>query len=223
MPNYKDILVLHAIDGSTGFLSPFQHNFEKYYHGFDSKKESIQTAKTKLGGLESESLIIFVGHGSSMGLYEPDDQNVYENFFLDPAWGNHYLENHDVLLLSCRSNEFIKKVHTASSLIGFGNIISSVQELEIHNEKEDIKKHLSEPDIQLFNCYFIEAVIKSIKLLITDKIKFHELAKYIDFNINKCLINVLKNKSYPNRIELAKLLFEFRDEIIYQNNNRLNP
>ena len=218
MLNYKNILILHPLDGSTTFLSPFRHNFEDYYYSFDYKQESIQAAKIKLGDLKVKSLIIFIGHGSSMGLYEPDEQNVYEKYFLDPTMGNHFLEGHDVLLLSCRSNEFIKKMYTASSLIGFGNIISSKQELEIHNENNENKKNLSNDDIQIFNNCIIEAVIKSIKLLDIDKISFFEIAKYIDFNINKFLVKILKDKSYPNRIELARLLFEFRNEIIYQNN-----
>ena len=81
MPDYKDILILHAIDGSTSFLSTFQNHFEEYYHGFDSKKDSVQAAKEKIGDLESKSLIVFVGHGSSMGLYEPDEENLYEKHF----------------------------------------------------------------------------------------------------------------------------------------------
>lgn len=220
MHNYRDILILHPLDGSTKFLSPFQNHFEKYYYAFDSNKESIHAAKAKLGDLESKSLVIFIGHGSSMGLYEPDEQNLYESFFLDPTWGNLYLEDHDVLLLSCRSNEFIRKLHTASSLIGFGNIISSLQELEIHNEKNVVKKKLSEEEIDFFNSCFIDAVIKSLKLLEVGKITFNELMKYVDFNINKNLINVLKNKSNPNRIEFARLLFEFRDEMVYQYNGQ---
>ena len=71
-----------------------------------------------------------------------------KNIFLDATGGNHYLEGHDVVLLSCRSNEFIKKIHTASSLIGFGNIISSIQELEIPN--------LAKPEPKRKNSTFVK-------------------------------------------------------------------
>ena len=50
---------------------------------------------------------------------------------------------------------------------------------------------------------------------------FKDVNKYIAFFINKCIVNVLKDKTNENRIELARLLFEFRDEIKYQNNVEL--
>lgn len=219
MHNYKDILILHPIDDSTRFLESFKDSFERNYYGFDSM--SISNAKVKLGDLEPKSLIIFIGHGSTRGLYEPDEQHVYEKFFLDAKWGNHYFEAHDVILLCCRSNEFIRNIHTASSLIGFGNIISSKEELEIHNKLFRKKKKLSEKELDIFNSYFVDSVIKSIKLLEDGKIIFEDVNKYIEFFINKYIVNILKDKCNSNRVELARLLFEFRDEIVYQDNEKL--
>ena len=219
MHNYKDILILHPVYAYTKFLEPFKDNFEANYYGFNS--DTVQNAKIKLGDLEPKSLIVFIGHGSSRGLYEPDEQHIYEKYFLDVIWGNHYFEDHDVILLCCRSNEFMKKINKASCLIGFGNIISSKRELDIHNEEIKIKKKLSEKEIDFFNSQFVNSVIKTIKLLENGKIVFKDVNKYIAFFINKCIVNVLKDKTNENRIELARLLFEFRDEIKYQNNVEL--
>ena len=115
----------------------------------------------------------------------------------------------------------MKKINKASCLIGFGNIISSKRELDIHNEEIKIKKKLSEKEIDFFNSQFVNSVIKTIKLLENGKIVFKDVNKYIAFFINKCIVNVLKDKTNENRIELARLLFEFRDEIKYQNNVEL--
>lgn len=219
MHNYSEILILHPIDTSTKFLEPFKDSFEVNYYGFSS--DTIYDAKTKLGDLEPKSLIVFIGHGSSRGLYEPDEQHIYEKYFLDEKWGNFYFEDHDVILLCCRSNEFIRKINKASCLIGFGNIISSKRELDAHNEKIKIKKNLSEEEIDVFNSCFVDSIIKTMKLLEGGTIAFKDVYKYISFFINKCIVNVLKDKANCNRVELARLLFEFRDEIKYQNNVEL--
>ena len=112
MNDYKGILVLHAVDDSTLFLIIFEKEFGNYYFSFDSTEKSISETKILLGNLEPKSLVVYLGHGSSSGLYEPDDKHIYEKLFLDVKLGNYYLENHDVLLLSCRSNDYLNKIHT---------------------------------------------------------------------------------------------------------------
>lgn len=119
-------------------------------------------------------------HGSSSGLYEPDDTHEYEKYFLDATWGNHYFEKHDVFLLSCKSNEFLKKIYTSNYSIGFENIISSKTELDIDNKYKDIKKSLSEDEINIFNQIYVDSSIVVIKSLINEKIKFQDIQNIFD-------------------------------------------
>jgi hypothetical protein len=218
MNNYNGILILHAVDNSTIFLNGFKKEFSDYYFSFDSTKDSILNAKNLLGDLNPKSLIIYLGHGSSSGLYEPDENHVYENFFLDVKWGNHFFEEHDILLLSCRSNDYIGKVYTPNFSLGFGNIISSVEELKIHNEKNHVKKELSKDEINLFNQIYIEISIKAVKSLINSMISFDNISKYFNFLINQEINKILLDKGNENRVELSRLLFEFRNEIILKEN-----
>jgi hypothetical protein len=218
MNNYNGILILHAVDNSTIFLNGFKKEFSDYYFSFDSTKDSILNAKNLLGDLNPKSLIIYLGHGSSSGLYEPDENHVYENFFLDVKWGNHFFEEHDILLLSCRSNDYISKVYTPNFSLGFGNIISSVEELKIHNEKNHVKKELSKDEINLFNQIYIEISIKAVKSLINSMISFDNISKYFNFLINQEINKILLDKGNENRVELSRLLFEFRNEIILKEN-----
>lgn len=217
MNNYKNILILHAVDESTSFLETFGKEFSEFYHQFDSNTDSIYNVKSLLADLEPKSLIIYLGHGSSLGLYEPDESHIYEKYFLDTKWGNHFFEGHDILLISCRSSEFIQTMSTFNSAIGFGNIISSKKEVDIHNEKNHIKKDLSVDEISTFNTFYIEASIKVIKLLISDKILFSSICKYYIFFINQTINIVLLDKENKNRNELARLLFEFRNSVKYIN------
>ncbi len=64
MNNYDKILILHALDKSTNFLSLYENEFKDYYFSFNSEQESINCAKSLLGDLGGKSLIIYLGHGS---------------------------------------------------------------------------------------------------------------------------------------------------------------
>lgn len=218
MNNYKGILILHAVDNSTLFLKSFEKEFSDYYLSFDSTKESILKAKNSLGDLNPKSLIIYLGHGSSFGLYEPDENHKYEKLFLDVNWGNLYFEGHDVLLLSCRSSEYLNKIYKSNFSLGFGNIISSDEELKIYNEKNHIKKKLNIDELNLFNQIYIEISIKVIKSLIKNTISFDNIPKRFGFYINQEINKILLNKENENRVELSRILFEFRNEIVLKKN-----
>ncbi len=214
MRNYNKILILHPLDTSTRFLEVFSHSFKDSYFAFN--KEQMADAKIKLGDLEPPCLIIYIGHGNSSSLYAPDESEQYEDKFLDVTWGNWYFQGNDVLLLSCRSNEYIERLSQKMRLIGFGNIISSPKELEQHNINSRVTKCLCENEIVRFNECYINSVIRSINHLINGDITFSEVAKYIKFYTNKEINRILKNKDNMNRVELARLLFEFRNEINYK-------
>lgn len=219
MNNYNSVLILHALDKSTSFLSVFRDEFKDLYFSFDSNKESIDQAKLSLGNLEPKSLIIYLGHGSSSGLYEPDESHAYEKYFLDAAWGNYYFEDHDVFILSCKSNDYVKQLYKPSSLIGFGNIISSKYELDRYNEVSKIKLCLEEKDINRFNEMYVNSSLKIIRLLLNNEICFFDVPKYLRFMINKEINQLLLDKSNIKRIDMAKLLFDFRNEFLFQKNS----
>lgn len=218
MNNYKSILILHALDNSTLFLGKFKEEFGNIYVPFDNNPKSILRAKTLIGDLEAKSLIIFLGHGNSSGLFEPDETYTYEKYFLDSIWSNHFFEEHDIFLLSCKSNDFIKKIYKSNYSIGFGNIISSKTELDYHNNKNEVKKFLNEKEIDLFNNIYVDSSIKVVKELVGNRIHFHDIPKYFRFFINNKINNILLDKEYTNRIELSRMLFEFRNEIYLKRN-----
>ncbi|APD07220.1 hypothetical protein UJ101_01709 [Flavobacteriaceae bacterium UJ101] len=221
MDKYKEIIIIHALDNSTLFLRKFKSEFKEIYRDFSSDKDSINHMKYILGDLEPKSLIIYLGHGSSSGLYTPDNTYTYDNYFLDTSWANHFFDKHDIFLLTCKSNEFIKKIHKSHYSLGFGNIISSKEELDIDNKNKDIKKELNSSDIDKFNNIYMNSSISAIKLLISGEIRFRDLPIYLRYYLNKEINIILLDKEKKNRKELAKLLFELRNSISIKRN--LNP
>ncbi len=218
MNNYDKILILHALDKSTNFLSLYENEFKDYYFSFNSEQESINRAKSLLGDLGGKSLIIYLGHGSSSGLYEPDDSHTYEKYFLDATWGNYFFDEHDIFLLSCKSNEYIKKIYKSNSSIGFGNIKSSKFELEHQNEINTVKIPLQQCDIERFNEIYVNSSIIVIKKLVNNEIYFFDVPKYLRFMINSDINQLLLDKNNSNRLHFSRLLFDFRNEFLYKKN-----
>lgn len=206
MTENNNILIIHSLDDTTKFLLPFQENFPNFYIVLENNDERSKYDITNKISLQKEdSIIIFLGHGTTLGLLAPE-----ENLFIDKGIGDSIFSNKNILLLSCKSNQFITALKTYKQAIGFGDIPSSKEEISYEDECK-----LTEDDIERFNNTYVNAIIKSLELLLAGKIIFSELPKYIEFYINKEINNILLNKSKENRRELAKLLFKFKNEMTY--------
>ncbi|MEO8947304.1 MAG: hypothetical protein ABI308_02775 [Mucilaginibacter sp.] len=213
LEQYKNIFCIHSLDDSTAFLSPFKNIIPEAYSSITSNKDSLKVATTMLASLEAKSLIIFLGHGYSRGLYSPQFESSEKSIFLDMENGNEYFSGHDILLLSCKSAEYIRHLTTFNNAIGFGNIISSAKESSAEAEYTGHFRNLTEKDIENFNKAYLNAISNSVDLLVKGTSTFKELPIKISFFINQEINKVLKDKGKANRIEVARLLYEFRNEI----------
>ena len=206
---------IHALDETTSFLSIFAKHFKENFFTINPNKESVEDSIKYLEEIPSKSIIIFLGHGHSSGLYTPQSDGFQKEIFINSEIANHIFKNHEVLLLSCNSNQFITKVTGFKSIIGFGNILSSKEELQIEAEHETgIYRNLSIHDIEYFNDSYCGAIINALKSLNSGIYKFTDIPKIIEFSINQKINETLLNKDIENRKEIAKLLFEFRNEMI---------
>lgn len=211
---YKKICIVHALDDSTAFLRDIRNLKPESYVVVGPENEDIDDLMEVLKSIEQSSLIIFLGHGHSSGLYCSDIERHGKRTMINAVVGNIVFKNHDVLLLSCNSNEFIQHLQTPRSVIGFGNILSSFFEVENEGRNAGEQRDLSSDDIDYFNSCYVEAVSKSLDLLINNKITFRALPKWIAYFINKSINFVLRNRDKDNRREVARLLFDFRNEIL---------
>ena len=78
------------------------------------------------------------------------------------------------------------------------------------------QRNIDEEDIKRYNQCYTNSIIKALKLLFHEKITFSQLAKYIEFFLNKEIILILEDKGKENRKDLAELLFEFRNEMVFK-------
>ena len=208
----NNILIVHALDETTKFLLPFKEEFPEFYWEIKADSSNIQDTLNKISQKSENSIIIFLGHGHSNGLYAPNDR---DNIIINKHIGNKIFTNKNILLLSCNSNQFIEDLETYKHIIGFGDILSSMEEVRIRSEYE-ANICISDEDIKWFNDTYIQSIIKTLRHLLKGKIEFSEVAKYIEFYINKEINRTLKDKTNINRKERAKLLFEFKNDMIFE-------
>lgn len=209
-----NLFIIHALDHTTEFLSVFKNEFSDNYHPFTANEKSENEIIELLEGLPEDSIIVFLGHGHSTGLYTPEDSENYpKKIFLNTEIGEVLFKNKTVLLLSCNSSQFIHRLNSYKQIIGFGNIISSEEEITIEADSTGKWRDLDKKDIDSFNHMYCNAVIESLLLFKNETIIFSKIPQYIEFFINKEINNILKNKEKENRIEVARLLFEFRNDM----------
>ena len=214
MMNKYDILIVHALDETTQFLLPFKEEFPEFYWEVKVDSSNIQDTLNKITQKSENSIIVFLGHGHSNGLYAPNNR---DNIIIGKDIANKIFINKNVLLLSCNSNQFIEKLETYKHIIGFGDILSSMEELRTRSEYE-ANICISDEDIKWFNNTYIQSIIKTLRHLLKGQIEFNEVAKYIEFYINKEINRILRDKTIINRKERAKLLFEFKNEMFFRCN-----
>ena len=213
---YSNIICLHPKDKSTDFLKYLGEIFGSNYRIIEDNKESHKEILLLIESFTAKSLVVFLGHGHSHSLSSANTENFQSQIFIDALNANKLFKNHDVLLLACRSSEFIGKINLInSSLIGFGNILSSTDEVALEAEYETgIYRNLEQEDINFFNETYVDAISKTFILLFNNKIKFNQMPRFISYFLNKSINIILRETNKKNRVDVAKLLFEFRNEMI---------
>lgn len=212
--SYKSILCIRPKDNTTNFLDPIGSLFGDNYLIIDDNEESHHDVISVLKNLVSTSLIIFLGHGTSFSLHSAKSESFEQRDFITKDH-NLFFTNHNVIFLSCRSEQFIRTLNGYRNIIGFGNIISSRHEITHDAEISGRFRQLEEEEIDRFNQSYVYAIRSTLDLLFSGKIIFSQVANYISFFINKCINKVLRDHILKNRIELATLLFEFRNDLTY--------
>jgi len=211
--SYNKIICIHPLDPSTDFLTELGCYFGDNYCLVKDNDDAHKSVIELVSSYKSKSLLVFLGHGFSTALYTAETKDYAQKIFIDSS-NSHIFEGHDVFILACRSEEFISRIPKKfNSVIGFGNIISSRKEISQEAELTSNFRELDDNEISYFNSIYIEAIKKSFGLLFNGIIYFQQMPDFISYFLNKNLNSILRNRDIQNRIEVAKLVYEFRNEM----------
>lgn len=215
----NELYFIHALDKTTSFLSVFTEHFKENFFTIKPDKDSVENSIKYIQETPENSVVVFLGHGHSTGLYTPESEKFSKEIFINSEIGNRIFNTKKVLLLSCNSNQYIRRLNSFKFIIGFGNILSSMNEVSTEAEIETgVYRDLSENDIHFFNSSYCYAIINALQNYNRGTYQFNELPTLIEFYINQKINEILLNKEVKNRVEIARLLFEFRNEMVLLKN-----
>lgn len=207
----KKIVCIYPEDETTAFLQPLYEHICSTLNAVgihNDTTEDDDTLDKIYAEINDTDCVIFLGHGTSVELYGSRCDNVvFES-------NNHnLLDSKRLLLLSCNSNQFIKKYEKNDS-IGFGFLPTSLDDVrrtrKLHNvDIENIEKI----DVDTYNMALVQSLINTISL--NTMYDFHLFKERLKFNISREIVSCLIKRDSPNyRIVADMLYYVYKDMII---------
>lgn len=239
----RKILIVHPYDKSTSFLERIKNHlqsiFPDYTHYFSVKpnEPSHNACLKDIEDFSDDGLILFMGHGKSNCLYgakgdffgtlenelvkeEQPDKYYNNNSFINEL-NLEIFNNKKIISLSCNSNGQIGKKSVESGakvFLGFGDLPTSVDELEESGESNQLGKSLSTIE-QALKTEINYILKKSLEIGISKNHSFSQLLDVICFICNQRIAHYLvQQKKISERKLIANYLYSFKKEIrIYGN------
>jgi len=164
--------------------------------------------------IPKNELIVFLGHGTSVALAGASTSE-YEN----PTWISHKqlmaFEDLRVVLMSCRSNEYLKNYAKDCKLkagIGFPFLLTDIDEINESDNIEQFSGEINERDIELFRKTISNVIEKSIEDYLISELNFHSLYKRIELRLNKELLTINKSKFGKESLH-SQMIRDMRDSM----------
>lgn len=218
MRNYNNIVIIHPTDDSIDFLEPLRAELKGLFPKAKIFRPKPGNAFSYI--TDETELVIFLGHGTSNKLYGSVDVNGEKSIFLDISIGSLLLDSVDIILFACNSSDYyraIKNNAVINSYVTFGDMPTDWEHIR-HNRVQD-KNFLIDfknEHLEYYKSAIVFSVIEGIKNgYRTNSIV--GIPKRICFMINKKINEALleKNWNKPQKLQMIKLLDEFKREIKY--------
>ncbi len=210
--------IIHPNDNTTLFLAGIT-NFlvEKLGHNLiliniEANTDSHHKCIKELSKTSKTDFIVFLGHGSSKQLVGARGESFVEETFID-QYNLKTLSNRNVLFLSCRSADFLKDKTYLKCAIGFGDIPTESEEIEMLQRINNIYDNVLEETLERFKTLLCDIIKESI----LDVCVFNEsplfLFNRIKLRINKQIFVTLLNRNDEQSRKLSYLLYVMKKEI----------
>lgn len=205
---YDKILCIYPIDPSTDFLdsipNQLQKKFENIFELFriDSSDESQSMAVYKMESCSDNTLVIFLGHGSTAGFHCYDVVAEGNIIFLNSQNIKRILKK-NIFAFSCNSSIFLKKFSSNSnSWLGFDDLPTEDETFPIEFSQDEDKALF----LDLYKRILIDAILFSLNELISTG-SFSKSFSSLKLILNKNMIQLASNNSTVKNRELADLIF----------------
>lgn len=164
--------------------------------------------------LPANELIIFMGHGMSSALSGALIEGRSYGHFIS----EHQLtlfKNKKILLLSCRSNEYLHKFGFDAGIkagIGFPNLITDSYELIYPDEPERVSG-VTDVEIELFKTTIVDIVKYSLEDFIMRQLPFYQLFTRLKLRAQKKLLTFYSENAGKGKLPYGKMLYDLNEGI----------
>ncbi len=161
-----------------------------------NSQEDHNLAIQELEELPNNELIVFLGHGTSCALSGSSTTEHNHGVFIEND-GLKVFEHKKILLLSCKSNEYLESEAYNCGIkgaIGFPNLITDDSETSYPEDPAQIEG-LTVEDIENFRKVITDSVKQSLSDYFIHSLTFHSLYKRIELRVRRALLDEYKNSS----------------------------
>jgi len=206
------MFVILPYDPSTKFLKEITKNIQHLISGKvdDCMPENHGNTIDNIISQENSKTILFLGHGYSGGIYGGCYVAGTAQPLLRMNDGVEILKEKKIILLSCRSEEYIATIESAITAgLGFGNIITSKSDLLTQKEK---KKFRDITAINIFRSALLDVFSKSMIEACENNYTFLELYLGLKLRINKKICHYSLSADENEKLA-GELFFILRKEM----------
>ena len=220
---------LHIIfpkDSSTDFLQEIVHYLEdnsttvpiKVHRLKTSEEHSyvIDNAQTEFA---QNSTILFLGHGMSSAISGASTQDYIHPRALIQESELAIFQERNLVLLSCRSDEYIRKYAWEAKLkcaIGFPNLVTD--EYDRYGSEEDWVKKVSIDDIDLYRGVIVDVLKYSLEDYIENGLSLFQLYKRIRLRAQRKFMLYCKSLPKGDKPPYWHMLFDLSQGVIITGN-----
>ncbi|MGX7668874.1 hypothetical protein [Flavobacterium pedocola] len=223
--NNKKIVIIHPKDETTDFLEEITSYLlentvvEIVILRLATKDDHLSFFETVQTFKENE-LILFLGHGTSTGLSGCSTNECEQQVFIAEKQLKVF-ENKNLILLSCRSNQYLKsyfKDCKLKSAIGFPNLITDFEEV-IHHDDPSRLEDITEDDVEAFKIALVEIVKFSLVDFVNSDLTVFQIFNRIKLRLNRKIVNLYQRNVTNDKTPLGKMLHDIANDLNYFNNH----
>lgn len=213
----KKTLLIFPSDPSLDFLNQLVEEISRLF-------QNIEVVIPSPGFMipidDDVEIIFFLGHGTNRQLFGSVDIHGKKTNFADVVNSARLFAETTILILACKSNEFLKNIQYYGSIngyVGFGDMPTDWGHIEdVRNDKEMYLIHFEEDHLLYYKNAIVECFISGIQNINQPAIP---RLFFIGFRnqIDKLIVECLTKDWIPEiKKEMVELLYDLKDSLDYK-------
>jgi len=224
MKNFENVVLIYPEDPSIDFLQPLYDSLLILFPY--CKVHRVEFGDSLHSKIDDDTdLVIFLGHGTSSGLFSGVNEKGEKKLLCDIPKGAFFLSDCAVVLFSCNSDEYLGKLQKElqknssqiTNYIVFGDMPTDWVHIT-HNQGEfpHFWNMCTDDQLDYYRSALVDAVISGFEKAIKTN-SFYGFYKGVSYTVNVKINDIVRQRKWTKeqKLQLIERLVEFRKEIEY--------